>query len=99
MTSTEAPAASHEKAVEIPEWENAAVNGGANGAKKTNRPGRSFKLDSVLPAHKKYLGMSRKLFLIVLLAIFLAILALIIGLAVGLTHKKYARCTRRQGYW
>jgi hypothetical protein len=88
MPSIEPPVAAQEKAVEIPEWENAAVNNGSNGAKARTRSGRSFKLDSVMSAHKRYLGMSRKLFLIVLLAVVLALLALIIGLAVGLTHKK-----------
>ncbi|KAK3672067.1 hypothetical protein LTR78_008037 [Recurvomyces mirabilis] len=74
-----------EKGVEIPEWENAAVNTGSGA--KAARSKRSFRLDSIMPAHKRYLGMSRKVLLIVLLAALLALLALIIGLAAGLSNK------------
>jgi hypothetical protein len=76
-----------DKEVEVPEWEHtgaAAENGTA-----TRAPGSTLrqKLDSTMPPHKKYLGMKRNVFLLVLLAAVLALLALIIGLAVGLTQK------------
>jgi hypothetical protein len=48
---------------------------------------RRQKLDSTMPPHKKYLGMKRNVFLLVLLVALLALLALVIGLAVGLTQK------------
>ena len=71
-----------DKEIEVPEWEH-TDNTGAN-----HPPGRNFQqnLDSAMPPHKKYLGMRRKVFLIVLVAAILALLALIIGLAVGLTR-------------
>lgn len=76
-----------DKEVEVPEWEHtgaAADNGTA-----THAGGSTLrqKLDSAMPPHKKYLGMRRNVFLLVLLAAVLALLALIIGLAVGLTQK------------
>lgn len=43
--------------------------------------------DRILPPHKRYLGRSRRTFLIALLVAFLCLLALIIGLAVGLSRK------------
>ncbi|KAK6419192.1 hypothetical protein LTR95_017093 [Oleoguttula sp. CCFEE 5521] len=84
------------KETQLPEWEH--ENGGAQTqaaapAKRGLRrvggggAGVSAKLDRVLPPHRRYLGMSRKVFLIVLLAVMLALLALIIGLAAGLSHK------------
>lgn len=47
------------------------------------------KFDRVIPPHKRILGLSRKIFCLIVLAVFLCLLALIIGLAVGLTknHK------------
>ena len=49
------------------------------------KPTMAQRLDRVLPPHKKYLGMRRRLFLIVLAVILAVLLALIIGLAVGLS--------------
>lgn len=49
------------------------------------KPTMGQRLDRLLPPHKKYLGMTRKLFLIVLAVILVLLLALIIGLAVGLS--------------
>jgi hypothetical protein len=76
-----------DKEVEVPEWEHtgAAVDSGT----ATRAPGSTLrqKFDSAMPPHKKYLGMKRKVFLLVLLVAFLALLALIIGLAVGLSQK------------
>ncbi|KAF2125030.1 hypothetical protein P153DRAFT_300866 [Dothidotthia symphoricarpi CBS 119687] len=47
----------------------------------------SDRFDRVLPPHKRYLGRSRRTFLIIAVAVFLCLLALIIGLAVGLSGK------------
>lgn len=47
----------------------------------------SDRFDRVLPPHKKYLGRSRRTFLIAIFVAFLCVLALIIGLAVGLSKK------------
>jgi hypothetical protein len=76
-----------DKEVEVPEWEHAAA--ATNNGTATRAPGTTLtqKFDSAMPPHKKYLGMRRKVFLLVLLAAFLALLALIIGLAVGLTQR------------
>lgn len=76
------------KEVEVPEWEHTQTsnNNGDAAAQPTRIPLRQ-KLDNAMPPHKKYLGMKRNIFLLVLLAVFLALLALIIGLAVGLTQK------------
>lgn len=49
------------------------------------KPTMAQRFDRVLPPHRKYLGMRRKLFLIVLSVILVALLALIIGLSVGLS--------------
>jgi hypothetical protein len=76
-----------DKEVEVPEWEHtgAAIDNGT----ATRAPGSALrqKFDSAMPPYKKYLGMKRKVFLLVLLVAFLALLALIIGLAVGLSQK------------
>jgi hypothetical protein len=74
-----------DKEVEVPEWEHtgAATDNGT----ATRGPTLRQKFDSAMPPHKKYLGMRRKVFLLVLLAAVLALLALIIGLAVGLSQK------------
>lgn len=85
MASNTEPQHFANKEVEVPEWEHTQdpSNDGA-----TRSPGSTLmaKFDSRMPPHKKYLGMKRNVFLLVLLAAFLALLALIIGLAVGLTH-------------
>ncbi|KAK3071239.1 hypothetical protein LTR53_008990 [Teratosphaeriaceae sp. CCFEE 6253] len=80
------------KEIQIPEWENAAVNKESHapgeGAQRNTRVrglGFGSKLDRVLPPQKRYLGLRRKVFLVALLAGLLALLALIIGLAAGLT--------------
>ena len=73
------------KEIQIPEWEHAGAATDARQPSGAMRAGLGAKLDSVLPSHKRYLGMRRKVFLLALLAA-LALLALIIGLAVGLTQ-------------
>ncbi|OQO02677.1 hypothetical protein B0A48_12206 [Cryoendolithus antarcticus] len=93
MASTEQPLPPT-KETQLPEWEH--EHGDAHVAPPAKRRSRrvggggagvSAKLDRVLPPHRRYLGMSRKLFLIVLLAVILALLVLIIGLAAGLSRK------------
>lgn len=78
-----------DKEVEVPDWEH---NPEGNENDTSAKPSASIvvtmrqKLDSIMPSRKKYLGMRRKIFLIVLLASTLALLALVIGLSVGLTQ-------------
>lgn len=49
------------------------------------------RFDRLLPPHKRYLGRSRRTFLICVGVVFVVLLSLIIGLSVGLTRKsKYA---------
>ena len=45
------------------------------------------RFDRVLPPHKRYLGRSRRTFLICICVGFLALVALVIGLTVGLVKK------------
>lgn len=45
------------------------------------------RFDRILPPHRRYLGRSRRTFLIAILVAFLLLLALVIGLAVGLSKK------------
>ncbi|GAB7366774.1 hypothetical protein MBLNU230_g0728t1 [Neophaeotheca triangularis] len=72
------------KELHDPEWDEA-------GNQASARPNQSLKstlsgnFDNLLPPHRRYLGLRRRTFLIVIAAIFLALIALIIGLAVGLT--------------
>jgi hypothetical protein len=47
----------------------------------------SDRFDRLLPSHKRYLGRSRRTFLICLAVISLLLVGLIIGLAVGLTKR------------
>ena len=88
--------AGNDTEIQIPEWDEAGVNKQHGGAKRTVPP-TSFKasvnskLDSVLPPHKRYVGLTRKTFLWLLLAVISLFLALITGLAAGLSSKsKYA---------
>jgi hypothetical protein len=75
------------KEVEVPEWEHTHASNNDGVANQSTQPTLRQKFDNAMPKHKKYLGMKRNIFLLVLLAILLALLALIIGLAVGLTHR------------
>ena len=90
MTSTtDTQALGGEKQYEVPEWEHNVANQSNSASKSRTSSKAAFanKFDSILPPHKRYIGLSRKVFLLVLLGIFLALLALIIGLAVGLSSK------------
>ncbi|KAI7152648.1 hypothetical protein KC349_g8862 [Hortaea werneckii] len=78
--SSQANKAGNEKEIEIPEWKNAAVGhktmdtaGGLTGPRSL--------LDRILPSQKRYLGLKRKTFLWIILALSLCLLALIIGLS------------------
>lgn len=77
------------KETAVPEWEHIAT---AQHEDRTIRPRSSLqdtleaKLNTLLPKHKKYLGLRRNAFLIVLLIAVLALLVLIIGLAAGLSQ-------------
>ena len=88
MTTRDEP--EQNKEIQLPEWEHGAAAAKGRKGNNANRPrksaGASFatKFDSVLPPNRKYVGLSRRVFLIVLLALFIALLVLIIGLAVGL---------------
>lgn len=89
MATQEQSKAAVEKETQIPEWEHIAAQQKRGGAKEPGIPLKDKargKLDGVLPPHRKYLGMRRNIFLLVLLATMLALLALVIGLAVGLTQ-------------
>jgi hypothetical protein len=75
------------KEVEVPEWEHTHTSNNDGAANPSTGPTLWQRFDNAMPRHKKYLGMKRNIFLLVLLAGLLALLALIIGLAVGLSHK------------
>ncbi|KAK3680401.1 hypothetical protein LTR37_021263 [Vermiconidia calcicola] len=83
----------NEKTVHVPEWEHEAA-GGDDGKAVGSRPQASIRtrftaeLDSVIPPHRRYLGLSRNFFLWTLLALVLALLALIVGFAVGLSEEQ-----------
>ena len=79
-----------EKQYHVPEWEHNAASSGQNAPKSqpSVKAGWSDKFNTILPPHRRYIGMSRKVFLWVLLAVLLVLLALIIGLAVGLNKSR-----------
>jgi len=85
----ERPLATHAKSLRIFGWELSAHRLPSTPPKPGYGQGvyTSFseKFDRVVPSNRKYLGRSRKTFLIVLVVIFLVLFGLIIGLAVGLT--------------
>ena len=87
------PKAGQGSEIQIPEWDDAAVSKQSDGLNVHSVPGHSIratfdsKFDAVLPPHKRYLGLRRKMFLWALLAALLAFLALIIGLATGLSRR------------
>lgn len=73
----------------MPAWEHetTSTQTGHAGPRKPLRSILVSKLDTALPPHRRYVGLSRKVFLLVLVGVSLALLALIIGLAVGLSDK------------
>lgn len=66
----------------------AAVGGGLAASGRRNGLGARF--NNMMPAHRKYFGLSRKIFLIVVAVLGLCLLALILGLAIGLSKKKHS---------
>ncbi|TLS23367.1 uncharacterized protein PpBr36_06195 [Pyricularia pennisetigena] len=56
----------------------------------SNRSHHGNRLDRILPPHKRYLGMRRRVFLLVLAAV-VALLILIVGLAAGLSSRSGGR--------
>lgn len=83
------------KEAQVLEWEHIAArqHGVTMTGEETPRPAGlplSARLDAFMPAHRRYLGMKRRTFLIALVAALLALLALVIGLAVGLSHGRSA---------
>lgn len=74
----------------IPEWKTTARHQGKS-QPATARPGikgRAIeKFERVMPAHRRYCGLSRKIVCFVILAIVIAVLVLIIGLAAGLSSR------------
>ena len=81
--------ATQQNTTQLPEWEtpNNGVTKEAPYGKTTSSSRFQLRplLDRHMPPHKRYLGLRRRLFLLVLACIIIALLALIVGLAVGLT--------------
>jgi hypothetical protein len=89
-TEIQQPPSAHSKNFKVFGWELSAHRPAPHPYSDTPvdasaKPTMAQRLDRVLPPHKKYLGMRRKLFLIVLAVILVIVLALIIGLSVGLS--------------
>lgn len=85
---------------QVPEWENRVI--GKKEEKTTSffhswsisavQTSIGARLDAILPAHRKYLGRSRKTFLLIFSGLLLAIVALAVGLGIGLSGKsRYGR--------
>ena len=91
MADSQPAAAAGDKEIQIPEWDahqKRDSNGAANARpRKPVLAGFRSKLDSAMPSHRRYLGLSRKIFLLALLALVVILIALIVGLAVGLSSK------------
>jgi hypothetical protein len=71
-------------------WEGSAQPSTSPTTTTVNQTARSSfaeRFNRRFPAHRRYLGMSRKIFLCVLVATIVVLLALIIGLSVGLTKR------------
>ncbi|KAK7700746.1 hypothetical protein SLS57_011998 [Botryosphaeria dothidea] len=74
-------------ATQVPDWEPAAQGGQGTGIKRSLGETLRSKFDAACPPHKKYLGLKRRTFLLVLLGVVIAIIALAVGLGVGLSKK------------
>ena len=80
-----------EKHNQVSGWEHIAANANGNGRSSQKKPLKAVfqqKLDTTLPPHKRYIGLTRTAFLWVLLATSIVLLVLIIGLAVGLSKSR-----------
>lgn len=75
----------------LPEWETTPRHRGEKPAHTDHKPSlieRGFIiLDRVIPRHRTYCGIKRKILCIAASVVFLVLLALILGLAIGLTKK------------
>lgn len=91
MSSAQLEEGHKERETQLPAWEheNVAPVGDGKDAQPRGSTKATLraKLDSIMPPHRRYLGMSRKIFLWVLLAAAIALFVLIIGLAAGLSSK------------
>lgn len=78
-----------DKGIEVPEWEHTAAANSHDGHSRLRATRASFesKIDSILPPHRRYLGLTRKAFLWIVLVVCLVLVALIIGLAAGLSQQ------------
>ncbi len=79
----------------LPEWETTARHRGEKHARTGPDPSareRAFIIfDRVVPSHRKYFGLSRKIACIAIIVVLVVLLALILGLAIGLSKKsRYA---------
>ena len=79
----------------LPEWETTARHRGVKPAHTDHKPSvieRGFIiLDRVIPRHRTYCGVSRRIVCLAASVVFLVILALILGLAIGLSkNSRYA---------
>ena len=78
---------------QLPEWETTARHHGGKGQHAQTIHESSLKeravilFDHVMPAHRKYFGLSRNIACIAIGVIVLLLLALILGLAIGLSNK------------
>ena len=73
------------EAFHLPEWETTSRH---RGEKRSNVKERAFIIfDRVMPGHRKYCGLSRKIVCIAITTTLLLLLALILGLAIGLSQK------------
>ncbi|KAL6716162.1 hypothetical protein ACLMJK_005728 [Lecanora helva] len=88
MENPKSPGATGE--FSLPEWETTPRH---RGEKQQKAAAETFKeslldhLNRLMPAHRKYLGLSRKVACIIIAVVVAAILVLIIGLAAGLSHR------------
>ena len=75
----------------LPEWETTARHRGEKHARSrpiSNVRERVFIIfDRVMPGHRKYLGVSRKVACIAIALVIIILLALILGLAIGLSER------------
>ncbi|OJD31710.1 riboflavin aldehyde-forming enzyme [Diplodia corticola] len=75
------------RATQVPDWEPAAQAHAGSNVKPSLPDTLRQKFDQACPPHRKCLGLTRRVFLLVLLAVILAIIALAVGLGVGLSKK------------
>ena len=75
------------EAFHLPEWETTSRHRGER-EKRSSTKERAFLIfNRIFPGHRKYLGLSRKIFCVAIVVILLLLLALILGLAIGLSKR------------